>query len=337
MMRKQNAANQRPRGFTLVELLVVIAIIGILIALLLPAVQSAREAARRMQCGNNLKQFALAMHNYESTHRALPIGLVATSRGPNPSSAWPGHTAHTQLLPFLEQGSLHAQYDSSVRSLDATNRPVLLTSVATFLCPSDMNSGSPTPNPPSPGYARSNYVVSFGTNTYLRNTNGVNIMSTTNRAGVDMTTDGAFQMDVARRFSAFKDGTSSSVVASEVIAGADHSPNGSDWDTRGVWAIHHMGAFCYTHLNTPNSSAGDALFRSSGYARCVEVSPQLPCDSAAPTRLDLHHAAARSRHPGGIQCAFADGHVSFISDTIDMYTWRLLGDIASGQTISGEY
>ncbi|MDY0165471.1 MAG: DUF1559 domain-containing protein [Thermoguttaceae bacterium] len=326
-MGSRQIADQESKGFTLVELLVVIAIIGILIALLLPAVQSAREAARRMQCSNNLKQIALAMHTYESAHRTFPIGLVATGRG---MSQWPGHTVQIQLLPFIEQAPLHDQYNYNVRLLD--NPTVIRTSVATFLCPSDGNNQYPAP----PGYARSNYVVSFGTNTYLRDTGGINIMSSANRTGVDMTTDGAFQMDKARRLSAFRDGTSSSVVVSEVIAGSD-TVVGADWDTRGLWGIWHMGAFAYTHRNTPNSSAGDALYRQSGYSRCVEVLPMLPCDSASATRLDEHHAAARSRHPGGVHCAFADGHVSFISENIDMHTWHLLGNIASGQSISGEY
>lgn len=119
-------------GFTLVELLVVIAIIGILVGLLLPAVQAAREAARRMQCTNNMRQLALAVSNYESSHRRLPSGW-ADVRG----SKVPGWSWGAGLMPFMESGNLYDQIDFRNAITHSTNLPLITTSVPTFICPSD--------------------------------------------------------------------------------------------------------------------------------------------------------------------------------------------------------
>jgi prepilin-type processing-associated H-X9-DG protein/prepilin-type N-terminal cleavage/methylation domain-containing protein len=330
--RNSRRSSQRLGGFTLVELLVVITIIGILIALLLPAVQAAREAARRMQCTNNLKQFGLAALNYESQLTAFPIGIVAT---PKTDTTWPGHTAQVQLLAYIEQTGLAEKYDFNHRTLDSAsskNLDVIDTPISSFNCPTDENSnGKLAPG----GYARSNYVVCFGSDTMLKSTTGTTIMGG-DATGSDLYTNGAFQMNIARRVSDFKDGTSSSALASEVIAGPD-TVSGSNWDTRGMWGIYNMGACCYTHLNTPNSSVGDALLQKSGYTRCVETLPDMPCNSASATSLSQHYASARSRHSGGVNCLFADGHVTFINNTINLSTWQLLGSIADEKVIEGEY
>jgi prepilin-type N-terminal cleavage/methylation domain-containing protein/prepilin-type processing-associated H-X9-DG protein len=321
-------------GFTLVELLVVIAIIGILVSLLLPAVQSAREAARAMQCSNNLKQVALAMLNYESQHRTLPIGVVATPRvHPSGGNAgWPGHTAQILTLPYLEQSALADLYDPTGRSLYGDNRTVITTNVPTFNCPSDPNTGDP---PRTVAYAGSNVVVSFGTGTLLADDAGESILSGTGTSAVNWSTDGAFQMEAARAISEFRDGTSNSALLSEVIGGGDRLNASGEWDARGHWGIAHMGAFAYTHLNTPNNGARDSLYEVSSFSRCVEALPELPCVGV--TSVDQHHAAARSQHPGGVHVAFADGHVSFINDTIHATTWHHLGAIADGEVITGGF
>jgi prepilin-type N-terminal cleavage/methylation domain-containing protein/prepilin-type processing-associated H-X9-DG protein len=324
---------RRPlHGFTLVELLVVIAIIGILIALLLPAVQAAREAARRMQCSNNLKQIGLALHNYENTHSALPPGLI----GSPATGGWPGHTTQVLLLAFLEQTTLQAKYDFTTRALYQPNKDVISEVVAGYSCPSDGNSGQPTTGIPQ-GYARSNYVVCFGSDTMLRETGSVSISHSDNRDGVDLENDGAFRIDGSRRFRDFTDGTSNSVVASEVLAGPDKLYDGSDWDTRGMWGIHHMGAFCYTHRNSPNASAGDVIWRSSSYRRCIDGLKDLPCDPTSTSEWDTLHAAARSKHPGGVNVAFADGHVGFVPETVNLVLWQAIGAIDDGQVISVDF
>lgn len=145
--RKLFRRTQRHSGFTLIELLVVIAIIAILIALLLPAVQQAREAARRTQCRNNLKQIGLAIHNYEASHGVFPPGVL----GDNGSVA-AGQKLHTwlaQTLPFLDQGPLHQKYDFNVRFDDPVNVTVVATTLSTFLCPSVPNPAVSTPFAPT--------------------------------------------------------------------------------------------------------------------------------------------------------------------------------------------
>ena len=122
------------KGFTLIELLVVIAIIAILIALLLPAVQNAREAARRSQCRNNLKQIGLALHNYEGTHRVFPMGVLSSSSTPSATNQI--HTWMTLQLPYLEQGPLQKKYDFNVAYNHANNAAVVVTTLPAYLCPS---------------------------------------------------------------------------------------------------------------------------------------------------------------------------------------------------------
>lgn len=332
-------ANGSSRGFTLVELLVVIAIIGILIALLLPAVQAAREAARRLQCANNLKQFGLAMLNYESQWRALPIGFQAWPILPaetGVSAGIPGITGMLSLMPFLEQTQAFEKYDFTKRNFHPANREALSVRTPTLQCPSDPNNGQPTVKVPN--WGRSNYLLSFGTNTMFKNGNGVNIFSDPNRRGVDLDTDGAFRSDVSRKLAHLCDGTSSTVLAGEVLTGVDQMFNsaGTSWDRRGVWGWDVMGAFCYTHRNTPNSGAGDAMYSTTSYQMCADVPPLMPCIGAG-TQMDAHHAAARSRHPGGVHVVFADGHATFINDTIDWFTWQALGAIDDGRVVTGQY
>ncbi len=323
-------------GFTLVELLVVIAIIGILIALLLPAVQAAREAARRMQCCNNLKQLGLATHNYADSYRALPIGLIATPfiTPPTGKPRMPGHTALAMLLPFHEQANVLGRYHPDFPNSNAINHEATRAQLAVYQCPSDDSSGRTAINQGMrTEMSRSNVAICFGSDTMLRNDNGINIMMTPNRTGVDFETDGAFRIDDSRRWADFRDGTSNTVVASEVLAGQDDlkTPSSKIWDARGMWAWHLTGSFCYTHRNVPNTMVGDALY-SQGSRNCVDE-PHMPCDNSHGSNWDSFHAAARSYHPGGVNTAFTDGHVGFISETIELPVWRCLGAIADGQVL----
>jgi len=327
----------KAHGFTLVELLVVIAITGILIALLLPAVQAAREAARRAQCCNNLKQLGLAIHNYTDTHRALPIGLQASPLGIGTGgrARMPGHTALALILAFHEQANVLALYQPEFPNSHEINHEATQAQIAVYQCPSDDSSRRTGTNQGMrTEMSRSNYAVCFGSATMLANANGINIMEDPNRAGVDFRTDGAFCLDGSRRWCCFRDGTSNTVVASEVLAGKDDfkGPGDREWDARGMWAWHMMGSFAYTHLNMPNTSVGDAM-QAGGSLDCVEA-PDMPCDNSHGSRWDEFHAAARSRHPGGVNAVFGDGHVSFISETIDLETWRCLGAINDGHAVA---
>ena len=97
-----------------------------------------------------------------------------------------------------------------------------------------------------------------------------------------------------------------------------------------------MGAISYTHLNTPNSSSGDAMWAGQD-TECADTPPDMPCDNTHGTQYDEHHAAARSRHPGGVNVVFGDGHVTFVGDTIELVTWQRLAAIADGQVITAEF
>lgn len=302
-------------GFTLVELLVVITIIGILIALLLPAVQAAREAARRMQCSNNLKQIGLAVLNYENTNAALPIGMNWGSSGCK------GHTAFAALLPYVEQMGLYEMYDFKQRIYDATNKKVTCVSIPAYICPSDTAAGRKL----NTYYARSNYAVCFGS-------------GTTGKSASDWTTDGAFRREMVRQMLDFKDGTSNTALASEVIAGIDDNYfDDNKMDARGVWAEGtSMGAAAYTHRNTPNSSVGDALLMGGGQENCVPSESVMPCVSTAGNTYYNEYASARSRHPGGVNTVFVDGHVSFYNDTVNVQTWLYISTIAGNETVQAD-
>lgn len=311
------------KAFTLVELLVVIAIIGVLIALLLPAVQAAREAARRAQCSNNLKQCGLGILNYENTHSTFPTGLIAALPNP-PDGGWLGNTAQSMMLAFIEQGSMADTYDFSKRSLRDPNRELIRLSVQTFNCPSDENTdgGGVQTN-----YGHSNFVVCFGSFVMRPNPGG----------NPDLTSNGVFQWDVPRRISQLTDGASFTAVGSEVISGVPSLGSAGGvavWDARGMWGIQYHGASSYMHLYSPNTSIGDAVSAVS-YNRCIDT-PETPCNGSSGLGYDNTYASARSLHPGGVNVVFADGHVTFVTDTINLETWRALGTIAGGETVSDE-
>src|SRR4051812_4258527 len=195
------------RGFTLIELLVVIAIIAVLIGLLLPAVQAAREAARRSQCVNNLKQIGLALHNYHSANGSFPLGVTAgvymqNWSPPDPVPiAWNGWSSHALLLPYLEQGPLYSalnfDFDPSTGNSYVINTTVLYTRVPGFLCPSDTNAG----NFAHTGYSN-NYYGSIGT---------TSIPSSVNVALTKQTT-GLFAPSIVYSIANVTDGTSNTVA-----------------------------------------------------------------------------------------------------------------------------
>jgi prepilin-type N-terminal cleavage/methylation domain-containing protein/prepilin-type processing-associated H-X9-DG protein len=293
-------------AFTLVELLVVITIIGILIALLLPAVQAAREAARRMQCGNNQKQVALALQNYVSALNALPPGIIFAGNSPD-------HTALIMLLPYLENQNV--PYNFNLRQYDPANKPAIGTQIAAYLCPSDDAAGRKVLET----YSRSNVAVCFGSQAMCKSCTCCTVPAK------DAITDGAFQIDLSRRLDDFPDGTSNTVAVSEILSGKkDTSP----LDYRGAWTLVLHG-FNYEHYDTPNSSNGDVMYPGT----CVSE-PDMPCASPTGDNLYLQHIAARSRHPGGVNAGFVDGHINFIPDVIDLAVWRALGARNDGTTLA---
>ena len=334
--------SKQQTGFTLVELLVVIAIIGILIALLLPAVQAAREAARRIQCTNNLKQVGLALLNYHDTYGMLPVGQYGHNnwyhegkRMAENNAGNPGISAHTMILPFHEQMGIFENYDFGVGQNHRYNRHVVGMQIPEYQCPTDDSGGRQAHSQ----YSRSNLVVCFGSRTMATRAGGALYA-----LPIDLTTDGAFQVgggphtESIRTLADLQDGTSKTVLASEVLSGkVDVRPSSRIWDSRGLWSWAGMGACCYTHRNTPNSSVGDAMYANFGQDVGCTAGPDMPCDNTRGTRHDQFHAAARSGHPGGVNAVFADGHVIFASDTIDLVIWQRLAAIDDGEVIPGNF
>lgn len=326
------------RGFTLIELLVVIAIIAILIALLLPAVQQAREAARRSQCKNNLKQIGIAIHNYHDVYTALPPGAYHAVFG-----TWQLH-----ILPFLDQENLHAGYVNSggitsfrnggIRYGSPVNRPVTTTQLSIYTCPSDTITRSAGLYS---GISFHNYVANFGNTTRGRvSPHGTTTAGDPNiyggapflevisgeTGGVStyysyITHDGTFKGNVT--MSEIIDGTSNTLAISETVQGHDGDLRGFSW-----WG----GGCHFETYRTPNSPQPDSL-ESAGYCR-PDHPRNPPC--VGRTSDNEESIAARSRHQGGVHGLLCDGSVQFFSDNIHLDTWRWLGT-AWGSEVIGTF
>lgn len=323
-MNESNRMFHRQRAaFTLVELLVVITIIGILIALLLPAIQAAREAARRMQCSNNLKQIGLAVNNFEAQYGALPAGVTFSENGERRE-----YTMFLLIQPFLEAGNIMEQFDFNDRVYAEKNTLVREAEIPAYLCPSDDGAGRKWNR-----RARSNYAVCFGSEDFLGpKWDGTHLDDyVSNADSGSLETDGPFRVQgkkTGRGLNEIKDGTSFTLMASEVLTGKidyQSDSSGEGGDLRGVWIMIAMGSSSYTHWLTPNNSAGDALAAN----RSVDMPAEgLPAVGQAGDEVGgNNYAAARSRHPGGVNGVCIDGHVEFYSDNIDGAIWRGLSTI----------
>ncbi len=313
---------RRPlHGFTLVELLVVITIIGILIALLLPAVQAAREAARKSQCSNNMKQIGLGMHNCLFSTGYFPPGISDRFHCPPDYSSYDRRTWMVFLLPYVEQQGLYDQLEAwwdANPSLHTTLAPANEVVVSTFCCPSDSMS-------PKNGPAES---VTQGFNG--------NIVACTGSGYFDPGGTGADKLD-GMFFAKSKigardvtDGLSNTMMLSETVLVKDASENPYLPDMRGRYhnGVHGGAWFCAIY--PPNSSNGDQLMGA-----CVEELPMAPC-LAAQGMADSY-SLARSYHPGGVNVGMADGSVQFISNYINPIIYKSLSTRAGGEVVPGNY
>lgn len=318
---------KRFRAFTLVELLVVIAVIGILISLLLPAVQAAREAARRTQCNNNLKQIGIAFHNYHDTHNAFPSAYIIQPGGggvhgaPDPETrdAGPGWAWGALLLPFLEQGNLHGQFDYNLPCWDAVNADLAETPLAFFLCPSASEcSGSMEVKDDSANtmatFARSCYVANCGQEEPW-------LYSVDSYEGI---ADGPLYRNSRTRFADVIDGLSNTVFVGE------HHPALSDK----TWVGVIPGAMvCPKPRFAFSPCEPGAILVNAHSGPCSAVSPPVIHPPNSPVSAPCQMYAD---HPGGCNVLLGDGSVRFVSEMIDQLTWAALASIAGGEVV-GSY
>jgi prepilin-type N-terminal cleavage/methylation domain-containing protein/prepilin-type processing-associated H-X9-DG protein len=297
---------QSQDGFTLVELLVVIAIIGILVALLLPAVQAAREAARRTHCVNNLKQWAVAMHLYHDTHRRLPLGAQG-----HPRQTWVMH-----LWSFIEQSTLAMRNNLDLDFLiPPATIPYTLNGltgqhVDIYYCPSDVGSDQTVGEFQR---RRGNYVVNWGNVSYL---------FLLEEAGVAPFSliDGDSRKPRKTSLDDITDGTTQTLMMSETLKAWSNEDN--DW--RGD-IQNNQGVFRFHTQMSPNSSLPDRI--KSTWFRLTN-DPAMPVTAANTTNPEK--AAARSRHPGGVNAAMCDASIQYIDENIDLQTWKEMGSMNGG-------
>lgn len=336
---------QQPRGFTLIELLVVIAIIAVLVALLLPAVQQAREAARRAECKNHLKQIGLAMHNYHDALNTFPPGRLV-----NPVSGQ-GHcfSAYSYLLPYLDQGPLYQQivWNANPDANPGPNAAVTSIVLPLLQCPSDYNVIM------QPGFGTHNYPLCTGTTFPL---------SPNNPFGLSIT--GIFYENSKTRFSDISDGSSQTVCVGETVKsdpagpviwdgtsptngfvltqGNQNTPGGppltnyaSDCFSSGLvlqqtrgskWLYGAPGHSMYNHIRPPNDTAGPDCRGGEPHSK----------DTTTDWLNLTHNVTAHSRHSGGVQTLFCDGHIQFISNSINLLVWQALGS-RNGQEVIGQF
>lgn len=348
-----NNHRRNKSGFTLVELLVVIAIIGILVAMLLPAVQSAREAARRMQCVNQIKNIALAMHNYHDTNKSFPPAaeFLSDSQNVNPlkdTRLWENWAI--KILPYLEEQVLVDQLhlDELTRLTDDpsqssgasvttnTHADVISTNLPVMLCPSDANNDQPFVKD-GLTWARGNYglnAINFWPNQEWRN-----IGSQSGSASKDYQFGVAgFKSGLADqsfRMGKITDGTSKTIMIAELRTGVNNV------DRRGVWAMGMCGSsfHCRHIMHPPNDcepgtddifGVGDILAQTSSESLSAE------CMGIAPGVDASGQSVVRSLHPGGANVAMADGSVQFISDFVQAGDFVISGAGVSENQVNDE-
>jgi prepilin-type N-terminal cleavage/methylation domain-containing protein len=321
------------RAFTLIELLVVIAIIAILIALLLPAVQQAREAARRTQCRNNLKQIGLALHNYHDTYDTLPPGRT---RNPNVADAW--YTGnlnwHGRILPYIDQAPIYNQIDWSraggTTGTDGNTGPqnsvVRTYIIPAFLCPSDPGLGSVSWTDPTGVRVTGRAMTdAYGRTSYFGNAGN----ATTESANPS----GLFGTNSRVKIRDMLDGTSNTLAVSEAIIGFPYirvNPTGTP-------------AACPTTGTVETANANDQRghswfwsYRQISNLFSTYIGPNWKLNYDCGDTSTGVMFAARSYHVGGVHVLMADGAVRFVSENVSLQTWNNLGAKADGNPV-GEF
>lgn len=323
---------QHRPAFTLVELLVVIAIIGVLVALLLPAVQAAREAARRSSCTNNLRQSALAIHNFEGAYKRLPSIGTGTSNQL-------AYAPQAYVLPYVEQESLKSLIDfnnplttgsGGNQTMNPVQQPAARTKVPFYLCPSDsgpvifQNSGGE--------WAGSNYMVNSGTGKI--SADGTTEYTLTNP------NDGLFWYSSEIRLANITDGTSNTLLLSEAIRGNNGTTTASQPDqprrlyaSFGGQTVTLTDSFCSAGTSWVGRRGGSWLW-GVGF-NIVFNTHHTPNQNATDCSLNGNgFFKAASFHSGSVNAAFSDGSVRSITSNIDLSTWRALSTRMEGEAVA---
>ena len=341
-------------GFTLVELLVVIAIIGILIGMLLPAVQAVREAARRISCANNCRQLGLAALNYESGFQELPSSWL---RPTSPDVvAIDGWSAQFQLLPFLEQANLSGEIDFTFGYRDAVNASInngnsnggvlAAQRIPSFICPSEIQDEVRLDDDGTPEH----YPLNYGSNAGVWFVFDPQGDPGNLRRGSGQVGSGAITTNQGQEIGAISDGTSNTLMFSEVRAftpylrdggGAPTDPPSSPAEILGLGGdlretsghteqvdgrSHQTG---FTAVFTPNTEV--LRVESSGVELNIDWTSQREGRADAPTFAAI---TSRSYHNGGVNATNVDGSTRFVADSIDLVTWRALATRNGGEVVS---
>jgi prepilin-type N-terminal cleavage/methylation domain-containing protein/prepilin-type processing-associated H-X9-DG protein len=312
-------ASQRPRrAFTLIELLVVIAIIAVLIGLLLPAVQKVREAANRAKCSNNLKQWALGMHNFHDVNGHFPIG----SSSDNTQRHTVRQTWVRFMWPYLEQTNLTLHDDPTKPFYEPpctvynTLNGLTGALVPGYYCPSDASGADLDDKTQQYDRRRGNYVINWGAVKYDDTKAPQSPLAPFSNVNGDRS------RPRTTKIADISDGTSNTLMLSETLKAWSHDDN--DW--RGD-IQNDDGVFKFMTLTTPNSTAPDVV----NWA-IPNGDPLMPVNTAG-----LEYSAARSRHAGGVNVALCDGSVRFISKDIPLATWQALGSMNGGEALSNDF
>jgi prepilin-type N-terminal cleavage/methylation domain-containing protein/prepilin-type processing-associated H-X9-DG protein len=326
------------RAFTLIELLVVIAIIGVLMALLLPAIQKVREAANRMICANNLKQIGIALHHCASSEGTFPAAGVY----PVPSNST-AYSYLAQLLPYLEQENLQRLFNYDLSYNHAVNLPGASKRVNTYICPSEARPRQRVTADGTPQHYTLNYACNVGT--WL-------VFNPATRT----TGDGAFGVNVRYRFSQLSDGTSNTLGVAEVKSNTPYKRNNNAVISRGTGVPASTAAVA----GLIEAPGGDVFLPDSGHTEWVDgrvhqtgFTTTLPPNTnvrvtiggtvyehadfnnqregSHATNICYAAVTARSYHPAGVNALFMDGSVRVVNDGINLAVWRALGTRAGGE------
>ena len=333
---KDRPRSSRFRGFSLIELLVVIAIIAVLVSLLLPAVQQAREAARRVQCKNNLKQIGLALHNYHSACNVFPPGMCLTFSG----APWGEWGPQSRLLPYMDQANLQSLIDFSQSYSSLQNRQAIAFRVPFYLCPSEVNDVQSFPHSPDEPQYPINYAGNMGTwMVYDPNSNqgGDGIFAPNSRVGMRDCRDGSSNTLAFSEVKAFQPilktgGTPPLTPPADpnLVAGFGGT-NFQTEDGHIEWVEGRVHQDGFTATFPPNTKVP---FSSGGTAYDVDYTSSEEGDSA--TLVTYAAVGSRSYHAGMVNCLLVDGSVRTANQNMSLQIWRNLGSRSDGNVV-GEW